>query len=243
VIVLGATGLVGRTIVALLEERRFPVAELRLLATEGGGRAATPRGARIAIEAVRPEVSRAQIWRSSPANDVSTRWSKVARERGVRVWSTTAARFATRGRAAAVPEVNGNRWIPGPWLVANPDCSTIAIALLAPLARRPLERARGDVSVGLGRRRRRAGRASSRACGRTGRRSAARAGGAAPHAFNVVPSHRPLRRQRVHARGDEGGVETRKILGLPDLPVSATAARVPVRWATRPRWWRCSPRP
>src|SRR5436190_22171763 len=34
VIVLGATGLVGRTVVALLEERRFPVAELRLLATE-----------------------------------------------------------------------------------------------------------------------------------------------------------------------------------------------------------------
>ena len=85
-IVLGATGLVGRTLVALLEERRFPVAELRLLATEGGGRSASFRGASVPIEAVRPQAFEgADLALFACTNDVSTRWAKVAREHGVRV--------------------------------------------------------------------------------------------------------------------------------------------------------------
>jgi aspartate-semialdehyde dehydrogenase len=233
VIVLGATGLVGRTIVALLEERRFPVAELRLLATEGGGRAATFRGARIAIEAVRPEAFEgADLALFACANEVSAQWSQVARERGVRVVDNSSAFRYEDGVPLVVPEVNGELLDSGPWLVANPNCSTIAIALaLAPLARAaPLQRVHVATYQSVS-----GGGAEALAELEQGVREGLegdpppRTGGAAPYAFNVVP-HIDRFEDNGYTREEMKVVwETRKILGLPDLPVSATAARVPVR--------------
>ena len=232
-IVLGATGLVGRTLVTLLEERRFPVAELRLLATEGGGRAATFRGARVAIEAVRPEVfDGADVALFACANEVSTRWSQVARERGVRVVDNSSAFRYADDVPLVVPEVNGELLDAGPWLVANPNCSTIAIALaLAPLARAgELTRVQvatyQSVSGGGGE-----ALAELERGVREGLEGdpPPRSGGAAPFAFNVVP-HIDRFEDNGYTREEMKVLwETRKILGMPELPVTVTAARVPVR--------------
>ena len=232
-IVLGATGLVGRTLVALLEERRFPVAELRLLATEGGGRGASFRGERIPIEAVCPEAfDGADLALFACANDVSTRWAQVARERGVRVVDNSSAFRYAPDVPLVVPEVNGELLDAGPWLVANPNCSTIAIALaLAPLARAArLERvqvATYQSVSGAG--------AEALAELESGVRAGLdgdpppRTGGAAPYAFNVVP-HIDRFEDNGYTREEMKVVwETRKILRLPELPVTVTAARVPVR--------------
>src|SRR5262249_44658090 len=137
VIILGATGLVGRTLLRLLEERRFPASEVRLLATTGGGRSASFRGETLEVEPVRPEAcDGADLALFACSNDVSQSWAKVAREHGVRVVDNSSAYRYADGVPLVVPEVNGGLLDAGPWLVANPNCSTIAIAMaLAPLAR------------------------------------------------------------------------------------------------------------
>ena len=55
VAVLGATGLVGQTMISVLEERNFPVRQLVPLASSGGGRTVRFRGAEIPVQQVQPE--------------------------------------------------------------------------------------------------------------------------------------------------------------------------------------------
>src|SRR5262249_36633274 len=119
-----------------------------------------------------------------------------------------------------------------PTLVANPNCSTIAIVLaLAPLARAAvLERvvvATYQSVSGAGSQAVDELEAGIR--GGLDGPPPPRPGGLAPFAFNVVP-HIDRFEANGYAREEMKIVwETRKILGLPDLPVTATAVRVPVR--------------
>jgi aspartate-semialdehyde dehydrogenase len=131
-----------------------------------------------------------------------------------------------------VPEVNGALLEAGPTLVANPNCSTIAIVMaLAPLARAArLERVAVATYQSVS-----GGGAESLADLESGVRSGLdgapppRAGGLSPFAFNVVP-HIDRFESNGYAREEMKIVwETRKILRLPALPVTATAVRVPVR--------------
>jgi aspartate-semialdehyde dehydrogenase len=131
-----------------------------------------------------------------------------------------------------VPEVNGALLETGPTLVANPNCSTIAIVMaLAPLAQvAKLERVAVATYQSVS-----GGGAESLADLEHGVRAGLdgppppRAGGLAPFAFNVVP-HIDRFESNGYAREEMKIVwETRKILGLPALPVTATAVRVPVR--------------
>ena len=233
VVILGATGLVGRTLLALLEERRFPVAELRLLATEGGGRAAGFGGRSWPIEAARPEAFEgADLALFACSNEISLAWAPVARERGVRVVDNSSAYRYAPEVPLVVPEVNGELLDARPTLVANPNCSTIAIVMaLAPLALAAgLERvqvATYQSVSGAG--------AEALADLERGVRAGLdgdpppRGNGLAPFAFNVVP-HIDRFEDNGYTREEMKVVwETRKILGLPELPVGVTAARVPVR--------------
>ena len=232
-VILGATGLVGRTLLTLLEERRFPAASVRLLATEGGGRAGSFRGRSIPVEPVSPEAFEdVDLALFACANEVSQAWVEVARERRVRVVDHSSAFRYEAEVPLVVPEVNGELLESRPWLVANPNCSTIAIAMaLAPLARAAgIERVQiatyqsvsGAGALGL---------AELESGVRAGLESdpPPRAGGAPPFAFNVVP-HIDRFEDNGYTREEMKVVwETRKILALPDLPVAVTAARVPVR--------------
>jgi aspartate-semialdehyde dehydrogenase len=131
-----------------------------------------------------------------------------------------------------VPEVNGELLASRPSLVANPNCSTIAIVMaLAPLARAArLERvitstyqsvsgagthALDELEQGI-----RAGLDGD---------PPPRAEGLPAFAYNVVP-HIDRFEDNGYTREEMKIVwETRKILGLPELAVSATVTRVPVR--------------
>ncbi|HKQ57112.1 MAG TPA: aspartate-semialdehyde dehydrogenase, partial [Candidatus Eisenbacteria bacterium] len=138
-IVLGATGLVGRTLLQILRERAFPVRELRPLASErAGGRSADFGGRAIPVEPVSAEAfAGADLALFACSNAVSQQWAPVANRAGVRVVDNSSAYRYDDAVPLVVPEVNGNLLAAGPPLVANPNCSTIAIALaLAPLARR-----------------------------------------------------------------------------------------------------------
>ena len=234
VIVLGATGLVGRTMLRILDERGFPVGELRPLASErSGSRCVSFGGREHAVAPVSGEAfAGADLALFACANAVSQRWAPVASAAGVMVVDNSSAFRYDDDVPLVVPEVNGALLAARPPLVANPNCSTIGLVIaLAPLARAAgLERVvvstyqsvSGAGSQGLEELERgvRAGLDGP---------PSARADGGAPFAFNVVP-HIDRFEENGYSREEMKVVwETRKILALPTLPVSATAVRVPVR--------------
>ena len=233
-VVLGASGLVGRTMLELVEARGWNVSRPRLLASErAAGRTAAFRGGTIPIEPVLESAFEgATIALFAGGNEVSRRWAPVARAAGAAVIDNSSAFRYDDDVPLVVPEINGAVLAARPTLIANPNCSTIGIVMaLAPLlAGRRLLRfwtATYQSVSGAG--------AEALASLESGARAALDdpAGATAadePFAFNVIP-----RIDRFEANGatrEEMKIvwESRKILGLPDLPVSATAVRVPVRW-------------
>jgi aspartate-semialdehyde dehydrogenase len=236
VAILGATGLVGRTALQVLDERRFPIRALRLLASDRADRGARTlpfRGAAHSVEPVGPDsFADVDLALFTCANDVSQAWVGAARAAGARVVDNSSAHRYLDDVPLVVPEVNGDRLTAGATLVANPNCSTIALVMaLAPLAREAgLERvhvatyqsASGGGSDTLDELERGV---------RDGldHDPSPRDAQTPVLAFNVVP--------RIDRFEDNGYTreemkivwECRKILGLPELAISATAARVPVR--------------
>lgn len=235
VAILGATGLVGRTMLRLLEEREFPVDEPRLLASDRPGhRTLEFRGRALPVHPVSEQgFDGIDIALFAAGNPVSQRWAEPACAAGAKVVDNSSAFRYHDHVPLVVPEVNGALLDAGPRLTANPNCSTIAIVMaLAPLARvagltrvvvstyqsvsgagaRALEELERGIHAGL-----------------DGAPPPSRSDGAPPFAFNVVP-HIDRFEENGYTREEMKIVwETRKILALPELPVSATAVRVPVR--------------
>ncbi|TMQ73813.1 MAG: aspartate-semialdehyde dehydrogenase [Candidatus Eisenbacteria bacterium] len=234
VIVLGATGLVGKTMLRILEQRDFPVGTLRLLASDrAGDRTLDFRDHAHPVNPVSAEAfAGVDLALFASANAVSQQWAPVARAAGVTVVDLSSAFRYDDPVPLVVPEVNGALLAGHPTLVANPNCSTIGLVVaLAPLARAVgLERVVVSTYQSVS-------GAGSEALdelergvrgGLDGPPPARRDGGA-PFAFNVVP-HIDRFEENGYSREEMKVVwETRKILGLPDLPVTATAVRVPVR--------------
>ena len=135
--VLGATGLVGRTMLRVLEERRFPLDELRPLASEAGCRTVTAFGREWPVSAVgEHSFDGVDIALFASANAISQQWAPVARAAGARVIDNSSAFRYHDDVPLVVPEVNAHALAGDPTLIANPNCSTIAIVVaLAPLAR------------------------------------------------------------------------------------------------------------
>src|SRR5262245_18593948 len=138
VIVLGATGLVGRTVLRVLEEHDVPVGELRLLAgDQSASRTIDCRGRAVPVRPVSEDAfAWADLALSACKNPIAQPWAPVARAAGVTVIDNSSAFRYDDAIPLVVPEVNGHLLADRPALVANPNCSTIAIAaVLAPLAR------------------------------------------------------------------------------------------------------------
>jgi aspartate-semialdehyde dehydrogenase len=232
--ILGATGLVGRTMLAILEQRNFAVETPRLLAGDRADRRSLPfRGRTLPVEAVTPErLEGLDLALFAVPNAQSERWAPLARERGVRVVDNSSAFRYHDDVPLVVPEVNGAKLDAQPTLVANPNCSTIGIVMaLAPLARaaglRRLSTATYQSTSGGG--------AETLEQFERGIRDGLegppppREGGLAPLAYNVVPQIDRFEPNGYTREEMKVMWETRKILDLPRLPVSVTAVRVPVR--------------
>jgi aspartate-semialdehyde dehydrogenase len=231
---LGATGLVGRTMLAVLAERGFPAEEPRLIASgRAEERTLRFRDRDLPVVPVGAEaLAGLDVVLAAVSNPLAERWVPVARAAGAVVVDNSSAFRYHDDVPLVVPEVNGDLLDARPGLIANPNCSTIGMVMaLAPLARAArleavvtstYQSVSGAGSEAL------AELESGVRAGLDGD-PPPRAGGAPPFAFNVVPHI-----DRFHPDGwtrEEMKVawETRKILGLPGLPVSCTAVRVPVR--------------
>jgi aspartate-semialdehyde dehydrogenase len=234
VAILGATGLVGQTMLRILEERDFPTASPKLLASDGSaGRTLEFRGRPLPIEPPGPEAfAGVELALFAVSNALSEHWAPVARAAGTRVVDNSSAFRYRDGIPLVVPEVNGALLDARPGLIANPNCSTIMVVMaLAPLLRAArIERlavATYQSVSGAG--------ADALAELERGVRGGldgpppAPADGRHPFAYNVVP-HIDRFESNGYSREEMKIVwETRKILELPQLAVTATAVRVPVR--------------
>ena len=232
--ILGATGLVGRTMLAILEQRRFPAERVRLLASpHGAGRTLEFRGQSLTVDPVGPEsFIGVDIALFAVKNTVAQQWAPVARTAGAIVIDNSSAYRYDPGVPLIVPEVNGALLDARPTLVANPNCSAapLVMALGALRGMAKLERlivatyqsvsgAGSEALVELD---------HGVRAGLEGR-PPQREGGLPPFAFNCIP-HIDRFEDNGYTREEMKVVwEVRKILDMPALPVTVTAVRVPVR--------------
>jgi aspartate-semialdehyde dehydrogenase len=129
VAVVGATGLVGDSMINILEERGFPVSELHALASNRSlGRNVKFRGAAIPVEELDGfDFSRADIGLFSAGAEVSAQFAPKAAAAGCIVIDNTSQFRYQDDIPLVVPEVNARRIADykNHGIIANPNCSTI----------------------------------------------------------------------------------------------------------------------
>lgn len=135
--IVGATGLVGKEFIAILEERSFPVSGLYLFASENSlGTSMEFNGKEYPVEALNEESFKGRdidIVLSSPGASVSSRYSPIAAEEGAIVIDNTSYFRMDEDVPLVVPEVNPEDigQFEKKYIIANPNCSTIQ--MLVPL--------------------------------------------------------------------------------------------------------------
>jgi len=238
VAVVGATGLVGQTMCAVLEERRFPIKQLRLLASARSADSVVRwSGQDIVVEETRDSsFEGVDLVLISTGTDVSRRFSPVAVEAGAVVVDNSAAFRLEDWVPLVVPEVNPDDVALHKGIIANPNCSTIQMVVaLNPIHKvNPIKRIVVDTyqSVsGTGK------EAVDELRQQVDLVARGRAGEITPKvypyqiAFNLFP--------HIDVWMDDGSCreewkmvrETKKIMHLPDVRMVATTARVPVFFA------------
>jgi len=136
VAVVGATGAVGQEMISILEQREFPLASLRLLASNrSAGKKLTFRGEDIAIEVLDDNSFEGiEIGLFSAGGSISKRFAPVAVKAGCVVVDNTSAFRMDPDTPLVVPEVNPEDIKKHKGIIANPNCSTIQMVVaLKPL--------------------------------------------------------------------------------------------------------------
>ena len=233
VAVLGASGAVGQELLQLLEERSFPVAELSLLASaRSAGSTQQWNGQTLTVAEVNQESFRGiDLVLASAGGSVSRRWREAITGSGAVMVDNSSAFRMEEGVPLVVPEVNPDAAFSNSGVIANPNCTTILLTLaLAPLAAKRTIR-RVVVSTYQS-----ASGAGARAMEELKQLSKVVLDGGTPvsevlpHplAFNLFLHDSPLQENSYCEEEMKMVNETRKIMGLKDLPFTATCVRVPV---------------
>ncbi len=134
VAIAGATGMVGQEMIRILEERDFPVKELRLLASErSAGTELNFRGEKLKVGALSEETfDGVDIGLFSPGASVSAVYAPKAAEAGCIVIDNTSYFRMDPDVPLVVPEVNSHAIVDfrKKGIIANPNCSTIQLVLV-----------------------------------------------------------------------------------------------------------------
>lgn len=233
VAVLGATGAVGCEFLRLFESRSFPVGSLKLLASErSAGKSMIFRGQPLQVEAVSEKSFESiDIAFFSAGASRSRKYAPLAIAAGALVVDNSSAFRMDEAVPLIVPEINLRDIKEGDRLIANPNCSAIIMLMaVAPL------RKLGKISRII-----------------VSTYQSASGGGAAmmeeleeqsrtvlsgqpalpkvlkePYAFNLFSHNTPINEFGYNEEEWKVIEESRKILGMPDLPINVTCVRVPV---------------
>lgn len=233
VAILGATGAVGVELLKLLEERRFPVAELKLLASpRSAGTYLTFKGERIPVEPVAEASFRGlDLVLASAGASVSKTWAKTIVEAGAVLIDNSSAFRLDPDVPLVVPEVNPQEAFRHQGIIANPNCTTILMCVaIYPLHRHiPLRRVVAATYQS-------ASGAGARAMVELEEQTRAYLQGQPlqpqvfpyPIAFNLFLHNSPLQENGYCQEEMKMVNESRKIMGSPNLRLTATCVRVPV---------------
>ncbi len=137
VAITGATGLVGREFLEILEQRNFPIGELYLFASENSiGETIDFKGDEYIVDALREDSFKKKnidIVLSSPGGQISAKFSPIAAKEGAVVIDNTSYFRMDKDVPLVVPEVNPDdiKYYSKKNIIANPNCSTIQ--MLVPL--------------------------------------------------------------------------------------------------------------
>jgi aspartate-semialdehyde dehydrogenase len=231
--VLGATGAVGQELLQLLDQRCFPVADLLPLASpRSAGEPLEWQGQQLTVRPVSEEQFEGiDLVLASAGGSASRLWAPVAARAGAVVIDNSSAFRMDPAVPLVVPEVNPQAAFRHRGIIANPNCTTILLTVaLAPLAARRRIR-RVVVSTYQS-----ASGAGARAMEELRRLSRTVLDGGTPvsevlpHslAFNLFLHNSPLQPNGYCEEELKMLNETRRIMNLPDLRLSATCVRVPV---------------
>ncbi|MEX0965649.1 MAG: aspartate-semialdehyde dehydrogenase [Bacteroidia bacterium] len=227
--IIGATGLVGRKMMQVLDESGLPVDELYLAASERSkGSKITFQGRELILETIGEVLNRkpdAALF--SAGGDISMEWAEKFADAGVKVIDNSSAWRMHPEIKLIVPEINGFDLTPEDKIIANPNCSTIQLVMvLNPLHERygikrvlvsTYQSVSGSGNKGIG-------QMMDERTGTEGKK-------AYPHTIdqNCLP-HCDAFTENGYTREEMKLMnESRKILKLPALKLSATAVRVPVQ--------------
>lgn len=241
VAVVGASGAVGRVMLDVLAERGFPAAEVRAIATErSAGRPLAFGDQTLLVEAISEDALKgADLVLVDTPDEAALEWAPVALRAGAVVVDNSAAFRMEDEVPLVVPEINPQAVGGHSGIVASPNCTTIGIVLpLFALHRRFGVR---KVVVSSYQAVSGAGQAGVEELREQALKAAAEIDLLAagewvgpdpkifpePIAFNVVPQDGSPREGGY--TGEEWKVreESRKIMGLPTLDMTATCVRVP----------------
>jgi aspartate-semialdehyde dehydrogenase len=233
--ILGATGLVGETIISILEEREFPVGKLYPLASErSAGEVIVFRNNSIQVtNAAQFDFSKVQVAFFSAGGEVSAHYAPIAAAAGCVVIDNTSQYRYDFDVPLVVPEVNphaiaeySNRNI-----IANPNCSTIQMMV----ALKPIHDAVGIARINV------ATYQSVSGAGKEGleelvKQTANLLNGNAIEpkvfakqiSFNLIPQIDKFEENGYTKEEMKMVWETQKILDDPEILVNATCVRVPV---------------
>ena len=233
VAVVGATGVVGRTMIQVLAERRFPVGELRLLASgRSAGSTVSADGRTLTVGEATPEsFEGVDIALFSAGGDVSRQLAPEAAARGATVIDNSNGWRMDPAVPLIVSQVNpeDGEWHEG--IVANPNCSTMQLVpvLMAIRDSVGIERVVVDTYQSVS-------GTGAEALAELETQIRANIAGEAkvasvyPHpiAFNILPEIDVFLDNGYSREEWKVVTESRKILHLPELRISCTAVRVPV---------------
>jgi aspartate-semialdehyde dehydrogenase len=241
--VVGATGMVGKSFMETLEQRSFPVGELRPFASELSlGKAIELSGTSYPIQVLKPGCFEGlDLVFFSSGDDISKEWAPQAVKAGAWAVDNSAAFRLDSAVQLIVPEVNGSELdrAKSPQIIANPNCSTIQLVM----ALKPLSDQFGLEAVKVSTYQAVSG-AGQAAYDELLNVTEATIEWLASHdevkirpensvfpkpiAFNCIPQVGSFNEQGFTSEEMKIMLETRKILALPKLKISAFTVRVPV---------------
>jgi len=231
--IVGVTGAVGLEFLKVLKDRRFPIKELRVFASERSkGREILWGDERLRVEVPSYENFKGlDLLFFTAGAKVSLEYVPIAVKAGAIVIDNSSAFRMEKDVPLVVPEVNGESIEYPRGIIANPNCSTIQLVMVL----YPLHRVAGLKRVVVSTYQAVSG-AGLRAIEELKRETRKVLEGEEPTsevfphpiAFEALP-HIDIFQEYDYTKEEWKIIkETRKILGLPDLRITATAVRIPV---------------
>jgi aspartate-semialdehyde dehydrogenase len=231
--IVGATGAVGQELVRLLQDRQFPASRLRLFASaRSAGKSVTVGGQTLVIEEAKPGAfAGVDLAFFAAGGPVTRALAADAIASGCTVIDKSSAYRQQADVPLVVPEINPEALRGHRGLVANPNCST-AVMLMGLY---PLHRLFGLKRIFVSTYQSVSG-TGAEAVKELADQMAAHAAGQPlvakvyPYqiAFNCIPQIDSFGADGYTGEEEKMRLESRKIMGLPELRVSATCVRVPV---------------